>query len=260
MNALDFFVKTISYSGYEDKGEEITILFPGGEDNEHTYYHMTAEGDRYFYEYLIIEPREEKYEWFYNHFMMTLEDLSDEKQYEIIKRMKEMEIEFEPEITYDKLNCWYHVSATTIQKYPLYSVRGICKREHSCEHTYCKLNTEPCCKDRKVGIPRTSAIKYPEYYEFLPELAVWMAVCPDLDAVYVMHDFPPVVFESEKLDFTFAFRLKDNKITYIKDKEEVKSLYEEYHKKYPCDTSEAEDMMNSWYDDSPDFHFQYNPH
>ena len=56
MNALEFFAKITSYSGYEDNGEEITILCPRGEDNAHTYYHMTAEGNRYFYEYLIVEP------------------------------------------------------------------------------------------------------------------------------------------------------------------------------------------------------------
>ena len=37
MNALEFFAKITSYSGYEDNGEEITILLPRGEDNEHTY-------------------------------------------------------------------------------------------------------------------------------------------------------------------------------------------------------------------------------
>ena len=255
MNALEFFAKMTSYSGYEDNGEEITILFPRGEDNEHTYYHMTAEGNRYFYEYLIVEPRERKYEWFYDYLIATLEELPDEMQYEIIKRMKTMEIEFEPEITYDELNGRYHVRSATYQKYPLYSVRGTCKREHSCEHTYCKLNTEPCCKDKKVGISRTSGIKYPEYYEFLPELVVWSALCPDLDAVYVMHDFIPVYYIEAELSFTFAFLLKDNKIKYIEDEEEVKRLYEEYHAKYPCDTSEVEDDINSWYGVVSEFHF-----
>lgn len=255
MNALEFFANVTSYSGYEDNGEEITVLFARGEDCEHTYYHMTAEGDRYFYEHLIIEPREKKYEWFYDHFIMTLEDLPDEKQYEIIQRMKTMEIEFEPEITYDELNAWYHVMYPNCQKYPLYSIRGTCHMEDRCDHTYCKVNTEPCCRNKKVGISRTSAIKYPEYYEILPELVIWSALCPYLDAVYVVHDFLPVYNQDAKLSFNFAFLLKDNKIKHIEDEKEVKRLYEEYHEKYPCDTSEVEEMMNGWYDIVSEFHF-----
>ena len=256
MNALEFFVKTTSYSGYEDQGEEITVRFPSREV-EVTYYHMTAEGNRYFYEYLILTPRDKKYEWFYDHLVLELEELPEEKQYEIIQRMKTIEIEFEPEIRYDELNGWYHVSSATFQKYPLYSVRGTCNMEYKCEcePVCCKVNTEPCCKDRKVGISRTSSIKYPEYYEFLPELVIWMAVCPDIDTVYVMHDFVPVFEIDGELSFSFAFLLKDNKITYIEDEKEVKRLYGEYHEKYPCDTSEVEDNMNSWYGIESEFHF-----
>ena len=91
--------------------------------------------------------------------------------------------------------------------------------------------------------------------EFLLELVVWSALCPDLDAVYVMHDFIPVYNEDAELSFTFAFLLKDNKITCIKDEKEVKRLYEEYHAKYPCDTSEVEDDINSWYGSVSKFYF-----
>lgn len=256
MNALEFFAKSVSYSGYEESGEEVTTLLPS-EENELTYFHMTAEGDRYYYEYLILSPRNEEYEWFYSYLKMALENLPDEKQYEIIQRMKTMEIEFVPEISCDELNGRYHISSATIQKYPLYSVRGTCNMEQGgkCEPVCCKVNDEPCCRDRKVGISRTSAIKYPEYYEFLPELVIWSAFCPDLDAVYVMHDFIPVFSVDGKLDFSFAFLLRDNKIIYIGDEAEVKRLYEEYHKKYPCDTSEVEDEVNSWHGTLSRFHF-----
>ena len=256
MNALGFFAKEASYSGYEDNGEETTTLLPS-EENEWVYFHMNPENGKYFYEYLILYPREKKYEDFYWGLRAKLEELPDEKQYEIIKRMKTMEIEFEPVITYDELNARYLVHLDTGDKYPLYSVRGTCNMEQKCsnEPICCKINDEPCCFDKKVGCSRTSAIKYPEYYEVLPELVVWSASCPDLDAVYVMHDHPPVIYRSTELTFEFAFLLKDNKITYIKDEKKVKKMYEEYHKKYPCDTSETENMMNRWYDDAPDFHF-----
>lgn len=257
MNAFEFFfAEPVSYSGYEDSGEEVTTLLPSDE-NQLAYFHMTAEGDRYFYEYLILSPRNEEYEWFYSHLKMELEDLPDEKQYEIIQRMKTMEIEFVPEISYDELNGWYHVRSATCQKYPLYSVRGTChmEQECKCEPVCCKVNDEPCCSGRTVGISRTSAIKYPEYYEFLPELVIWSASCPELDAVYVMHDFVPVYSDDGELDFSFAFLLRDNKITYIDDEEKVKRLYEEYHKKYPCDTSEVENNINGWYGAVSQFHF-----
>ena len=255
MNALEFFANVSIRGGHEYYGEETTVALPSDDMDKAVYYHMWAEGDKYFYEYTTLTPRDKKYKWFFSYFKTEIADLPYEKQYEIIKRMKTIEIEFEPEITYDELNGWYHVRSATCQKYPLYSVRGTCKREHSCEHAYCKLNTEPCCKDKKVGISRTSGIKYPEYYEFLPELVVWSALCPDLDAVYVMHDFIPVYNEDAELSFTFAFLLKDNKITCIKDEGEVKRLYEEYHAKYPCDTSEVEDDINSWYGVVSEFHF-----
>ena len=70
-----------------------------------------------------------------------------------------------------------------------------------------------------------------------------------------MHDFIPVYNEDAELSFTFAFLLKDNKITCIKDEKEIKRLYEEYHAKYPCDTSEVEDDINSWYGVVSEFHF-----
>lgn len=256
MNALEFFANITRYGGYEYYGEETTVLLPS-EENKAVYYHMWTEGDGYFYEYLILTPREEKYEWFYLHFIMEIENLSYEKQYEIIRRMETMEIEFEPVIHYDKLNNWYLVSDATCEKYPLYSVRGTCNMEQECkcEPVCCKVNDEPCCFNKKVGVSRTSAIKYPEYYEFLPELAVWMAVCPDLDVLYVLHeDAPRCSLSGGGLNFPLAFLLKDNKITYIEDEEEVKRLYEEYHKKYPCDTKEIEEDMKSEYE-SPDFHF-----
>lgn len=115
-----------------DSGEEITILLPG-EDNERKYFHMSAEGDHYIYEYLTITSRGR--------------------------------------------------------------------------------------------------------------------------VLYVMHDFVPVYYEDGELYFEFAFLLNDGKFTYIDDKEEVKRLYEEYHEKYPCDTSEVEDMMNRGNDCVSDFHF-----
>lgn len=257
MNALEFFANITRYSGYEDNGEEITVRFPSGEEEETTYYHMMAEGDRYFYEYLTLSPRDKGYDWFYSYLMVYLEEFSEEKQYEIIQRMKEIEIEFEPEITYDESNGRYYVSSATGQKYPLYSVRGTCNMEKkcSCEPVCCKVNYEPCCCNKKVGISRTSAIKYPEYYEFLPELVAWMAVCPDLDALYVMHDYIPVYNVDAELNFSFAFLLKEKKIKYTEDEKEIRKLYEEYHEKYPCDTSETEDMINGWSGTLSEFHF-----
>ena len=257
MNALEFFANVSIHGGHEYYGEETTVALPSDDMDKAVYYHMWAEGDKYFYEYTTLTPRDKKYEWFFSHFKTEIESLPYEKQYEIIQRMKTIEIEFEPEISYDESTGRYHVCSDTFEKYPLYSVRGTChmEQECKCEPVCCKVNYEPCCRDWKVGISRISRIKYPEYYEFLPELAVWMAVCPDLDAVYVMHDFSPVDNIDAELSFTFAFLLKDNKITCIKDKKEVKRLYEEYHEKYPCDTSEVEDEMNNWYDGVSKFYF-----
>ena len=128
-----------------------------------------------------------------------------------------------------------------------------CNQEPFC----CKAHTDPYCLNKKVGGSDISSIEYPEYYQLLLKFVSWIIMCPDMDVLYVMHDFFPVsVLEVDReLYFRYGFLLKDRKITYISDKQEVKRLYEEYHAKYPCDTSKVEDMMNSWYDDVPDFHF-----
>ena len=246
MNALGFFAKEASYSGYQDSGEEITTLLPS-EPAKRVYFHMRSENGRYFYEYIILSERSAKYRWFYIHLGETLEELPIEQQYEIIQRMKTIEIE--------SLG-WFQEQTAIYERYPLYSVRGTCNMEQkcNCEPICCSVNDEPCCLDKKVGCSATSQIKNPEYYEFLPELVLWMAVCPDLDAVYVMHDQIPVDWGND-LYFSFAFLLRDNKITYINDRVKVKKLYEEYHKRYPCDTSKIEDEMNSWNENTSDFHF-----
>lgn len=257
MNALEFFADVNKQTGIVDSGEEITILLPG-EDIERPYFHMSAEGDHYIYEYLTITSRGRKYDRFYSELRWRLDEMPVEKQYTFLRKMELVEIDFEPEASYDEVNAWYLYDSTCM-KYPLYSVRGTCNREKECneETLCCKVHDEPCCFNKKVGCSDSSKIKYPEYFEFLPEFVIWMTVCPDMDVLYVMHDFFPVHgLETEReLNFEFAFLLKDHKITYISDKQEVKRLYEEYHEKYPCDTSRVEDMMNSWYDDVPDFHF-----
>lgn len=124
-----------------------------------------------------------------------------------------------------------------------------------CDPICCKIHDKPCCFNKKVGVSKIdSVIKYPEYYEFLPELVIWMAVCPDLDALYVLHDDIPYSLYRDKLYYNLAFLLKDNRITYIEDEAEVKRLYEEYHKKYPYDTSKIDEEIKSDFE-APEFHF-----
>ena len=259
MNALEFFAKVTEHMGHVYWGKETIIRLPYSDENDNTaFYHMFKGELGYFFEYLLLEPRDKAHEWFYIHLMMELEDLPYEKQYKIIQRMKTMEIEFKAPMSYDKENDSYRVSSATDEKYPLYSVRGTCNMEKKCEYEpiCCKIHDEPCCFNKKVGVSKIdSAIKYPEYYEFLPELVIWMAVCPDLDALYVLHDDIPYSLYRDKLYYNLAFQLKDNKITFIGDETEIKRMYEEYHAKYPCDTSEVEDDINSWYGVVSEFHF-----
>lgn len=258
MNALEFFAKVTEHMGYVYWGKDTIIRLPISDKNENTaFYHMYKDEPGYFFEYILLEPRDRAYEWFYSYLMSALEDLPYEKQYEIIQRMKTMEIEFKAPISYDKENDSYQVSSATDEKYPLYSVRGTCHMEQKCkcDPICCKIHDKPCCFNKKVGVSKIdSVIKYPEYYEFLPELVIWMAVCPDLDALYVLHDDIPYSLYRDKLYYNLAFLLKDNRITYIEDEAEVKRLYEEYHKKYPYDTSKIDEEIKSDFE-APEFHF-----
>lgn len=255
MNALEFFTNVEIEKEFIDEADEMVILLPPVE-NELTYFHTVNEDGKCYYEYLTLTPKRKKYGCFYSSLKKELNDLPAEKQYELIQRMKAIELEYEPNIGYDELNDWY-IYETAYDKYPLYSVRGTCNMEQecTCEPVFCKVHEEPCCFHKKVGCSDTSSIKYPEDSQFLIELILWMAVCPDIDVLYVLHDYPSVYWEEGELNFSYAFLLRDNKIKNFREEEEIKKLYEEYHKKYPCDTSETEDMINSWFNDVPDFHF-----
>lgn len=247
MNALEYFTDIDKQTGIVDSGEEVMVILPS-EDSELTYFRMYAEDGHYVYEYLTLIPRGNPYDWLHGELVCMLDGLPIELQYEVLMGLEKMELESEPNWNRKSVSC---------TKYPLYSVRGTCNMEKECrrEPLCCKVHDEPCCFNKRVGCSAISAIKDPCYDEYIPEFIAWLALCPDMDVLYVMHDFVPVYYEDGELYFEFAFLLKDGKFTYIDDKEEVKRLYEEYHEKYPCDTSEVEDMMNSGNDCVSDFHF-----
>lgn len=144
----------------------------------------------------------------------------------------------------------------TGMKYPLYSVRGTCANDN-CS---CTSNKDgytmpvPCCFDRCIGHSGNTS-KYPEPIDILRDFLDWMLTCPVTDAVYIMHDWYPS--GTEGLNFEMAVQGKENYIWVTKDEREVKRLYQEYNKKYPCDTSEIEEnlIFQDWLELPADFHF-----
>ena len=88
-----------------------------------------------------------------------------------------------------------------------------------------------------IGYTGTNFFKYPEPLEILESILGWLCVCPDLDIVFVVHDWYPS--KNEKLLYQTAFHVKNGVIKVV-DEAEAEKLYKEYHEKYPYDMEEVE--------------------
>lgn len=247
MNALEFLANIERKKGMADTGREVTKALPS-QDEELSYYHMYRENGSYAYEYLTLTSRWRQYGISLMEFKVEIERLPVKTQYEILQGMEKIEMEPAPN--------WY-LGLASVCKYPLYSVRGTCNMEKECrrEPLCCKVHDKPCCFGKSVGCSDISAIEAPCHSELFPEFLIWMSACPDMDVLYVMHDYPSVFLDGGALGFPYGFLLKDHKITYIGDSREVERLYKEYNKKYPCDTFEVEEALNGLDGDVPPFHF-----
>ena len=177
------------------------------------------------------------------------DEYTAEKQYKILKRMETIELDVD--LTEEEMR------SASWNPNPLFSVRGTCGQEKTCKRD-CACRTiyfESCCHDGKVGFSKLASITNPQYYAFLTDLVVWKALCPDLDALFVMHDCPSSHYNCGRLNCRYAFVMKGDRITYVKGTKKVERLYHIYNKKYPCDTSETESRIQEWCTEPVEFHF-----
>jgi len=137
---------------------------------------------------------------------------------------------------------------------PLCCVRGACLKP--CENkadisTYC-MRGIPCMNNRPDR--NCLSIEYPEFDDFLFDVVKFVHHCPHTDTFIVMFRFLP---HEEGLDFKdvlAAVLVKDKKITFISDSDEIKKIYEDYNKKYPTADREVEETI-SYYNYG--FHFKF---
>lgn len=251
MRAVDFYADCMKWEGTVWYRKEETLRLPTLWDK--LFYCRICSGskrDEYTYEYYLLK---EKKDYDMHRFFLALVGVLDgytaEKQYKILKRMETIELDVD--LTEEEMR------SASWNPNPLFSVRGTCGQEKTCKRD-CACRTiyfESCCHDGKVGFSKLASITNPQYYAFLTDLVVWKALCPDLDALFVMHDCPPSHYNCGRLNCRYAFVIKDDRITYVKGTKKVERLYHIYNKKYPCDTSETENRIQEWCTEPVEFHF-----
>ena len=236
MKVLDFYADYMKWEGtvwYKGKG---TFRLPTSWDKMlFCKLRSGRKRDEYRYEYYLLKQKKNTEKcYFFLALVGVLNQFTAEEQYNILEQMKTIELDFD--LTDEELrsNPW--------NPSPLFSVRGTCGKEKTCKRD-CACRTiyfESCCRDRKVGYSWVASILNPKYYAFLTDLVVWKALCPEMDVLFVSHDSSPECSDNCKLDYRFAFVIRDDKITYVKDREEVEKLYQIYNEKYPCEVKMPE--------------------
>ena len=147
--------------------------------------------------------------------------------YEEIEFMSKIEVEIKGKILYDYC-----------QKNPLVCVRGMCSKPCNIKtdiKPYC-FREIPCTNHRPDW--NCWSISDPSFGDFLFSVVDFVINCPNTNTLIVMFDFTPNSYECE-LNFKYATAVlvKDIKITFLNDADEIKNLYEEYNAKYPTEES-----------------------
>lgn len=165
-------------------------------------------------------------------------------------------------VPYEELEFWEEVEVEIKGKLsynlgfrnPLCCVRGICVKP--CEskpdiNTYC-LRGIPCMNNRPDR--NCLSVEYPEFDDFLFDVVKFVRHCPHTDTFIVMFCFLPGKEGLGFKDVLAAVLVKDKKITFISDSDEIKELYEDYNEKYPTADRDVEKTI-SYY--NAGFHFRF---
>ena len=240
MKVLDFYA---DYTRWEDSvwyRKEATLRLPTSWDK--LFYCKIRSGSRrgeYRYEYFLLkEKKSPAMQFFFPSLVGGLDKFTVEEQYYLLRRMENIKLDFD---------MTEEMRKATWSPHPLISVRGTCGQEETCrkDHECKRIYFENCCTDKKVGFTKVALIRNPQYYAFLTDLVIWKAWCPDLDVLFVMHDNPSDKQKRGRMNFRYAFMIRGNRITYIKEAEEVERLYHIYNKEYPCDTGRDDEVSDS---------------
>lgn len=99
------------------------------------------------------------------------------------------------------------IGKETEEEYPRLVFRGSCGGEGCSGDGFClPVSGIRCCQGGRIGYTGRSRIRYPEFWEVITDLAVWLANCPSLEAVCAI--------DADRSGM-HIFRLKDNKIIYL---------------------------------------------
>lgn len=251
MRAVDFYADCMKWEGTVWYRREETLRLPASWNR--LFYCRLRSGSKKgecIYEYYLLEEKKDVgMRSFFLALVGVLDQFTAEEQYSILKRMETIELNFDLTDNGMRKASW--------NPNPLFSVRGTCRQENICKRDCaCRMiYFESCCHDGKVGVSKLASVTNPQYYAFLTDLIVWKALCPDLDALFVMHDCPPNHYNCGKLDYRYAIVIRDDRITYVKGAKKAERLYHIYNEKYPCDTRETESRIHEWCTEPVDFHF-----
>nr|WP_317378396.1 hypothetical protein [uncultured Faecalimonas sp.] len=209
-----------------------------GETDE-TVESMTCIDRKHNFQFLFVIKREDKYYFQYISFCSLTPDVYNEK-FELLRNIfyqrsdEEVCMAVKLLMNTELLN--FQKVEEPLMRNPFYSVRGTC-------HKQCLLSSgfgkENWCKEKAVGYTGTG-YRYPDIMEILGDVLEWYCTCPDLDVVFIMHDYYPD--DMAHLNFEYAFHVKD-KVIKMTDSYEAEKLYKEYHKKYPIDLKGAEEWI-----------------
>ena len=224
MKILEFLADVNIIEGKTDERVESMMCI----DRKHSfqYYFVIKRDDKFYFQYINIcsqtpEVYNEKFALLQNLFY----DLSDEEICVRVKLLMRTDLQ-----NFQKVE-------EPLMRNPFYSVRGTCNKH--CLPSCNSYGKEWWCKEKVIGYTGTG-YKYPDIMEILGDLLEWYCSCPNLDAVFVMHDYYPD--DVEHLNFEYAFHIKDRVIK-MTGSYEAEKLYKEYHKKYPIDLKEVEEWI-----------------
>lgn len=210
-----------------------------GETDE-TVESMTCIDRRHDFQFLFVIKRDNKYYFQYINLYSRTPDVYNEK-FELLKdifyKRSDEEICGAVKLLMSTELQNFHKVDEPLMRNPFYTVRGTCKKR--CLPSCNSYGKEWWCKNKAVGYTGTG-YRYPDIMEIFGDILEWYCTCPDLDIVFIMHDYYPD--NIAHLNFEYAFHVKDRVLKMV-DSHEAEKLYKEYHKKYPIDLKEVEEWI-----------------
>lgn len=224
MKILEFLADVEIIEGETDETVESATCI----DRSYTfqYFYVIQKGNKFYFQYINLYPKASDVD---NETFELLENaFYNFSEYEICRAVKIlMNTELQ---NFQRLN-------ETFMRNPFYSIRGTCNKR--CLPRCLSSWNKHWCKNKVIGYTGIGD-KYPDSLKILGDIVKWYCSCPDMDMVFIMHDYYPD--DMKTLNFQYGFCVKDRVIRMV-DSKEAERLYQEYNQKYPIDLKETEEWI-----------------